>query len=250
MVECYSPAFRELSFFSKLNFVYETEQSSSLAGTLLLSVDYDASDAPPTSKQQAMAAKGSVRSPLWSSCTHRSVVADMRKQKSYFVRSGLLPANSDVKEYDTGNLSAITQGSTATTVVGELYVEYTVQLMTPQYESVGTAGTLTVVGSVIATPFLGGVSLGSIPITAAGQVLTFTGLVVGSQYQVSIISTGNTAAGFTVPVGWTVKTTASGTTLATTTLMATANVANLTFVPAVNPGVVYLSVAQVPVSAL
>jgi hypothetical protein len=121
--------------FDSLVFSYETEAPSSLGGTLVMTVDYDASDDAPTTKQQAMTYRSAVRSAPWTSCSHISLGEDLHKAKTNFVRPGLQPANTDIKTYDIGNLFVISQGvTTASAVLGELYVEYKVNLMTPVYE--------------------------------------------------------------------------------------------------------------------
>lgn len=121
--------------FNKLKFDYETEAPTSLGGTLMLTLDYDATDPPPVSKQQAMAYRGSVRSAPWTPCCHTSILEDLSKNKSYFVRPGSQPANTDIKLYDVGNLFVISKGvTTADAALGELYVDYDVMLMTPIYE--------------------------------------------------------------------------------------------------------------------
>ncbi len=121
--------------FEKLVFAYETEASTSLGGTMVLSLDYDASDAAPLSKQQAMAYRSSVRTAPWKGVRHSSKTEDLRKNKTNFVRPGVQPANTDIKTYDIGNLFIISQGvSTSDATLGELYVEYTVLLMTPVFE--------------------------------------------------------------------------------------------------------------------
>lgn len=122
--------------FNKLKFDYETEAPTSLGGTLMLTLDYDATDPPPVSKQQAMAYRGSVRSAPWTPCCHTSILEDLSKNKTYFVRPGSQPANTDIKLYDVGNLFVISKGvTTADAALGELYVDYDVMLMTPIYEA-------------------------------------------------------------------------------------------------------------------
>jgi len=49
-----------------------------------------------------------------------------------YVRSGSLASNLDIKTYDTGNLFVGAQGCADTTDIGELYVDYEVELITPQ----------------------------------------------------------------------------------------------------------------------
>jgi hypothetical protein len=168
--------------FEKLRICYETEAPTSALGTVLLSVDYDASDAAPTSKQQAMAYRSSVRSPPWSNCCHDSLREDLSKKAPYYIRAGALAANQDVKLYDTANLWVCTQGQADTTTVGELYIEYDVLLMTPQLGdvAVGTAiyGEWSAAVSTNAAPF-GNVMLGNLQATlvstgGASSVTTIT----------------------------------------------------------------------------
>jgi len=123
----------ESYYFTKLAFVYETEASTSTTGTVILAVDYDAADSAPTTKQQAMTYRGSVRCSPWNGCRHVSLTEDIKKYKMYTVRTTgqIFPATYDIKTYDTGNLFALTQGCPPTTILGELYVEYTVRLITP-----------------------------------------------------------------------------------------------------------------------
>lgn len=122
--------------FSKLKFCFETEAPTSSTGTVLMAIDYDANDATPTTKIQAMAYRSSVRSPPWSDSCHDSLREDLSKRKTYYVRQGSLTANRDIDLYDTGNLFICTQGQADTSIVGELYVEYDCHLMTPQLGSV------------------------------------------------------------------------------------------------------------------
>lgn len=118
--------------FESLSFSYETEAPTSLGGSLMLAVDYDATDPAPINKQQAMAYRSSVRSAPWNRCKFNAAAEDLGKFKTNYVRTGPNPQDTDIKLYDIGNLFIITQGiSVDPSVIGELYVEYTVRLMTP-----------------------------------------------------------------------------------------------------------------------
>lgn len=128
--------------FNSLKFCFETEAPTSLGGSLILTVDYDASDPAPTSKVQAMAYKNAVRSAPWEECCHMSAKEDLSQQKAYFVRTAAAPNGTDVKLYDVGNLFACSQNIvTGGATLGELYVEYDILLMTPQLQSGGESGT-------------------------------------------------------------------------------------------------------------
>jgi len=118
--------------FEKLRFRYETEASSSLGGSAILMVDYDAADPAPLNKQAAMAYRGTVRTVPWSATVHNSLREDLAKNKTNFVRPTLQPGGTDIKSYDIGNLFVISQGvATSAAVLGELHVDYTIRLMTP-----------------------------------------------------------------------------------------------------------------------
>lgn len=169
----------ESYIFRKLKFCYETESATSTTGTLALAIDYDASDAAPTSKAQVLAYRSSVRSPPWAACCHDSLPEDLSKRKTLYVRSGALSANQDIKLYDSGNLFACTQGQAGATTIGELYVEYVIDLMTPQLGNVGVGASIygRFSGTSNSTPF--GTVTGNLPATVVSSgtttsVSTFT----------------------------------------------------------------------------
>jgi hypothetical protein len=169
----------------------------------MLAVDYDASDPAPESKTQAMDYTESVRAPVWSDNCLVCRKENLEKRSSYYVRAGSLSANQDVKLYDVGVLYFITQAA-ASNAIGELYAEYTIQLMTPQIGSIGAGlaigGLFT--GTSNASPFA--TSSGNLPAT--------------------VVSTGTTTSSstwtftqpwqgiVTVPVTGTVLVSATGTT--------------------------------------
>jgi len=128
--------------FEKLKFEFQTEASTSLVGTVMAAVDYDASDPPPPTKQAMAAYQGYVRSAPWKDFDQISTKENLSKQKTFYVRTGSLAANQDIKLYDVGNFFLSTQGQAdSTTTVGELYVCYTVRLMTPQLNNDGVGFT-------------------------------------------------------------------------------------------------------------
>lgn len=119
--------------FEKLDFAYQTMSSTTQSGSVMLAIDYDASDPSPIDKQQMASYRGYSRSSPWENFTNHSKKEDISKRKTYYVRNGGLGSNQDVKLYDVGNLFVATQGQAPDTPpVGELYVDYRVKLMTPQ----------------------------------------------------------------------------------------------------------------------
>lgn len=121
----------ESYIFERLEYRFETSSPTSTPGYVILTLDYDPDDPAPATKQQAMAYRRSVRSPPWSSSDHSSIREDLNKRKSYFLRRGAV--GGDSQTYDVGTFYVGTGGQGVDdTVIGELYVEYSVRLMTPQ----------------------------------------------------------------------------------------------------------------------
>lgn len=120
--------------FNRLDFIYEPMVPTTQPGTVMMAIDFDAADNPPNSKQTQMSYQGAVRAAPWQpfkiSAMHHNRVKMVTER---YVRTGQVPANSDIKTYDVGDLYLGTVGTGGTTVtLGELYVEYTVTLRTPQ----------------------------------------------------------------------------------------------------------------------
>ncbi len=123
----------ESFLFRRLSFEFETQKSTATSGTVMLAIDFDAADAAPTTKTALMTYHNAVRSAAWAECQYRSDGADLRKfGVQRYIRTAALAANLDIKTYDVGNLYVATQGEADTTAIGELYVVYDVELITPQ----------------------------------------------------------------------------------------------------------------------
>jgi len=169
--------------FDKLCFKFETEKSASTNGSVLGAIDYDASDSAPANKTQVMSYRSATRSQTWEDFDMSSLSEDLHKRKSYFTRFGSLTANEDIKLYDTGNFFFCTQGQADTTLVGELYVEYIIRLMTPQIGNPGLGTSLygAYSGTTNGLPFetIGGstnlpATVASTGTTASQTTFTFT----------------------------------------------------------------------------
>lgn len=127
--------------FRSLRFVYEPQCPTTAAGTISMVVDFDSADLPPTSKLQMMSYKGAVRSPPWFCSNYQCDPSDLNKQKSYYVSSGNAVGGTDSRLYDVGTFFAAFEGSVASGFyAGELYVEYLVELMTPDLSPSALSG--------------------------------------------------------------------------------------------------------------
>lgn len=117
--------------FKKLSFTYSTVASTSTPGSIQLACDYDAADAPPQSKRDFMSYANAVRSAPWTECSYHSTTANLTKfAKERYVR--ILPVTGDIKTYDVANFFIATEGMADDSTIGELYVDYVVELRTPQ----------------------------------------------------------------------------------------------------------------------
>jgi len=186
---------------SALSFVIETQCSTSTAGSIQMAMDYDAADGSPASKQALMSYHNAVRSPAWGDCRFVADKQDLLKFGSQrFIRSTALAANQDVKTYDVGNLWVATSGG-AGVLAGELYVEYDVELMTPQTgAAIGGSSKVVSGGSVSKTAIFGTVpvitgsllspstSTDTLTVVNAGHYMLeieFTGTGIGQNLAVS-----------------------------------------------------------------
>jgi hypothetical protein len=202
--------------FRSLNFIFLTQKSTNTSGAVMLGVDYDASDSAPQSKIQLMSYNGAVRSSVWNECSNVCKTSDLLKfGVQRYIRSGGLQSNLDIKTYDIGRLFVGTIGCVDDSLIGELYVEYDVEFLTPQTDISAIANSLSVnfVGNlnVSDASFMGDAPIrtGGLDVTAAVNTITFNR---PGQYllTVNIAGTGILAVG--VMTGNVIRVQVSGTT--------------------------------------
>lgn len=163
----------ESYLFKSLHFIYEPACATTVAGSIMLAVDFDASDVAPTSKVQMMSYSNAVRSPPWEMTKYLSINSDLRKfGVQRYVRNN--PVSGDIKTYDIGNFFIATSNFADNTFVGELYVEYELEFYTPQ--SSGTVGQAQV---------------------SIGGSGTITNIILQGLY----VAVGPTSSSFTIPQG-------------------------------------------------
>jgi len=123
--------------FERLDFVYEPMVPTTQAGSVMMAVDFDAIDTPPANKTTIMSYKGATRSSPWqASKLVCSGIDRLKMVPERYVRTAALVGNYDLKTYDLGNLHIATVGTGTTAIsLGEIYVEYTVRLRTPQIQT-------------------------------------------------------------------------------------------------------------------
>jgi hypothetical protein len=179
--------------FRKLRFIYETEKSSSTSGKVMLAFQPDAGDSNPASKQEMLENQFKAANAVWAPCTLNVPPGEALGARRY-IRSGSLASNLDIKTYDIGRLVVAAQGCADTTAIGELYVEYEIELFTPVVSAAAQALATSIVitggGTVSDTALFGTAATygsGGLGVTASGDVLTFNRV---GRYQVVIYATG------------------------------------------------------------
>jgi len=127
--------------FTYLEFYFKREVSefatAGTTGKIMLSVDFDAADGPPTTKQQVE--DTDPHSDGMPSENIRLIVSPKYLNKmndGHYIRPAGLPGGADIKTYDVGNLFVSTQGLTSpSTSIGELHVRYKCEVYIPVLEA-------------------------------------------------------------------------------------------------------------------
>jgi len=164
--------------FHRLEFGYSPECSTSTNGVVMSLIDYDPSDSAPGDKGVLLNAVGASKMAPWSfhSC---KFIPKLAGPFPKFIRPyGNVPNDVDVSTYDCGNYYCAVTGVPAVTVLGDLWVQYDVELMGPQISTLTSGltiyGTLGVSASVpwgTQRTMSGGVE--GVSVNTAGTIMTF-----------------------------------------------------------------------------
>lgn len=115
--------------------VNEYNTNNDGAGEIIIGFDPDASDQAPTTYSQAVNMKPVARG---RPCDKITLVVPQHLLKgqldAHFVRHAGLPGGSDIKTYDVGliNISVVGSGTTGSTVLGNIFFEYELDLLSQQ----------------------------------------------------------------------------------------------------------------------
>jgi len=141
----------------------------------MMALDYDAADESPSTASQMLNMNDRAGGPVWQSTRFNANLAAGDKSPSKYTRNSSV-SGQDIKTFDVGNLFVTTQGVAAGTV-GLLYIEYIIDLFTPQMtqSQQQVSGSIVGDGTAAATIFgTAPITYGNPPVTAAGKTLTFT----------------------------------------------------------------------------
>jgi hypothetical protein len=118
--------------FTRLKFSLKTQAPTTVPGSVILAIDYDPTDPDPVSKADMLQYEGATRAAPWNDCTVIAAPKNMSRLSKYYVSPSRPDNSADLRLQDVGNLFIATQGQTDASVVSELWVEYDVDLITPQ----------------------------------------------------------------------------------------------------------------------
>lgn len=177
--------------FVKLKYEFRSVVASSQSGIVMLSFDFDAADAGPTSKADQAQTVPNTETNVWMN----NELAVRTDSTWRFVRAGTLLPNLDVKTYDLGNMwFSSNYGNNA--VGGELYVEYAVEFRRPT-DGPESCGTLSTNTTSFTAPFTGNTTITGAAFPFAKSTVFANDLVVvaGGDYSISFVVTGSSIVG-------------------------------------------------------
>jgi len=178
--------------FNSLRLCYYTRTGSNTPGSVILSPDYDAADSAPVNEQIASAYHGTQEDVAWKDNCLTFDPKLLSGQR--FIRTGGLSANQDIKTYDIANAFVSTLDGTAVNW-GKVWFEYDITLINQQLNSSGPSGSGVLVagGSAESNLNIFGsapVTTGSYNITALLDVVSMSGLSIGTEYLQTFTVTG------------------------------------------------------------
>jgi hypothetical protein len=175
---------------------YVNVSATSERGRVTMAFDRDPLDSDPTSKIDLFSYNGAVEGAVWSPL-ELTVPVD---KDALFTRRGLI-SGTDLKTYDMGKLVVASSNNADTSIVGELFLEYNIELMIPQPASCPSAAYHATSG--VSKTAIFGTTLtqaGTFPATVTSSSITFHST---GYYAMSIQATG-TAPGDLDPAGSTI----------------------------------------------
>jgi len=132
--------------FRRLQYKYKQTTTTGESGVVALASCWNVNDPVPTTKDEIMNFEGTVKSSPWVDLTFNCLHANLKQRSTYFVRTGpVVPPENDTSRggadnrdvdynmYDTARLITLVEDLT-TGVIGELYVEYEIEFMSPIVE--------------------------------------------------------------------------------------------------------------------
>jgi hypothetical protein len=183
-----------------LKYRFETEAPTSFTGSVFLSPEYNPQDPVPVNKMNTFQNENTVRTVPWRSVANTIPQKYLKVYNDYYIRAGTLAANIDLKTYDPLVLYVCTQGQAGSATVGEIWVDYEIELINPigNIGAVGS-GTYYATAALSSTTLAGGSSIGLMQVNqVVGNNLAFTipNCVIGQEYMWTAYLRGTVLAEF------------------------------------------------------
>jgi len=137
--------------WKKLRFRYRTRRGTATSGTIYMTTQLNSADPPFATKEEMYAYSGTRSTSAWLDMECDCMLGRSDYLKKYFVRSGPLGVTADVQLYDSGNFTFVGMADSDNLYVGELLVEYEVELYNPKsniadvgsgFNSITTSGSI------------------------------------------------------------------------------------------------------------
>jgi len=144
--------------FKKLIFRYRARIGTGTGGSVYYSTQLDSNDPDFGSKEEMYAYSGTQSTTPWLDMAHNCLLSRGDYLKKYFIRTGELAADDDSQLYDSGKFTFVPIASSAGLYLGELLVDYEVELFNPKMNvaDVGAGADFVSQGSgTYNTPFTG-----------------------------------------------------------------------------------------------
>lgn len=125
--------------FNRLRFRYITRLGTDKVGSVMMAIDYDASDLSPTTEAQLAQYEGASENNTWALQSMEAKVADMHAPGvKKFIRTAMVAG--DLRNFDAGKFLFGTVAQADTAAVGKLWVDYDVDFFVPQLSPSDTSG--------------------------------------------------------------------------------------------------------------
>lgn len=112
--------------FRRLKFTYVPSAATSSTGRLTMAFNYNAGDPAPVTKQQIFSIIPNNESAVWC-----PIELDVPCDATIYYTRNKIVTGQDIKTFDMGRLHIATDLGANTNTIGEVYVEYEVELMKP-----------------------------------------------------------------------------------------------------------------------
>jgi len=111
---------------------YAPRTNATVSGRVVVAIDYDATDAAPTTFSQVSNYDDSYVSNAWEGFTLNARKPNLLNLKRRYVRDEPAVADQDLRFTDLGKLYVFTTGCGVTSAIGDIFLEWDILLTTPQ----------------------------------------------------------------------------------------------------------------------